>query len=401
MAEPGPANPTSPRPQQVTYAGWGVVLGSVALVISAFQQISTLHSLDTRTTVERLVADQPSGLTITVDTWLEVLKVLGMVSGACAAAAAILGWQALQRSRSARIALLVIGVPLVLAGLASGPIFALLVGFGVVVLWLPSANAWFDPAAPGKMQAMSDAPRPPASPTPSGSAGPVQPAAPVPPPIPAPPAGPYGQQPPPPFGQPPYGAAPAPPPQPGTWPPNPHAQQPQQPYPPYAPQGGRPGEVGPRPGPVTAAVIITIVLSGVTAILGVILAVVGAAVSDDLLSDLADRGYDITNVTSHELAVGLAVIGGFVVVVALAAIVVAIFVLRRSRGARVVLTVFSALTILTSLITITSVVAVLPLAGAIATIVLLYQRSSSDWFAGGGARPPAPPVYPGGSWPGA
>lgn len=396
MAEPGPANPTS-RPQQVTYAGWGVVLGSVALVITAFQQIATLHSLDTRTTVERLVADQPSGLSITVDTWLEVLKVLGMVSGACAAAAAILGWQALQRSRSARIALLVIGVPLVLAGLASGPIFALLVGFGVVVLWLPSANAWFDPTGAGTMPAMSDAPRPPASPTPPGSAGPGQPASPVPPPVPAPPAGPYGRQPPPPYGQPPYGAAPAPPPQPGTWPPNPYAQQPhpyvqpQQPYPPYAPQGGRPDEAGARPGPVTAAVIITIVLSGITAILGVILAVVGAAVSDDLLSDLADRGYDITDVTSHELAVGLAMIGGFVVVIALAAIVVAIFVLRRSRGARVVLTVFSALTILTSLITITSIVAVLPLAGAIATIVLLYRRSSSDWFAGRGAQPPSYP----------
>lgn len=393
MAEPGPANPTS-RPQQVTYAGWGVVLGSVALVISAFQQIATLHSLDTRTTVERLVADQPSSLSITVDTWLEVLKVLGMVSGACAAAAAILGWQVLQRSRPARIALLVIGVPLVLAGLASGPIFALLVGFGVVVLWLPSASAWFDPAGPGKVPATSDAPRPPASPTPAGSAGPVQPAAPVPPPVPAPPAGPYGQQPPQPYGQPPYGAAPAPPPQPGTWPPNPYAQQPQQPYPsyaPYAPQGGRPDEMGARPRPVTAASIITIVLSGITAILGVILAVVGAAVSDDLLSDLADRGYDITNVTSHELAVGLAVIGGFVVVAALAAIVAAIFVLRRSRGARVVLTVFSALTILTSLVTITSIVAVLPLAGAIATIVLLHQRSSSEWFAGRGAQPPTYP----------
>ena len=91
------------RPPQVTVAGLAIVAGSLVLLLGAFEQISSLHTLDTRQAVEQLISDQPNGLGLTVTDWLQALKIIGMVTGACAAAAAILGWQALQRSRTARL----------------------------------------------------------------------------------------------------------------------------------------------------------------------------------------------------------------------------------------------------------------------------------------------------------
>ena len=141
------------RPQQVTFAGLAVIGGSLVLLVAAFDQISTLHSLDTRNAVEQLISGEPSGLGITVEGWLRILKIVGMITGACAAAAAILGWQTLQRSRPARVVLSVVAAPMVIAGLAIEPLFAVVVAVAVVFLWLPAANAWFDPEQRAKRPA--------------------------------------------------------------------------------------------------------------------------------------------------------------------------------------------------------------------------------------------------------
>ena len=353
MAQPGPTNKAQPRPPQVTYACWAVILASVALVISAFQQISTLHTLDTRTSVARLLANEPSGLGFTVDGWLTALKVLSMICGACAAAGTILGWQTLQRSRPARLVLLVLAVPMVISGLAIGPFFAALVVVAVVSLWLPVANAWFGRPVGEKIQVMSEAP-PPSEP--QREDRPDQP--------PAPYGQPYGQ---PPYGQPPqYGAPQAPysPPTPG-------------PYPPYS---GLPTDPDARPGGITAAGVITFILAGLSTLFGVLLMAASAA-TDDFYRTLTDQGYDMHGVTKGELQAGLLAAGAVCAVLGVAAIVAAIFVMRRSRAARVVLTVLAGVTILLSLVGITGVLPITTLAGAIATIVLLYQRRSNEWFA--------------------
>lgn len=380
MAQAPGAPSSQDRPPQVTYAGWAVVVGSIALIVSAFQQISALHTLDTRATVEHLIRDQPSGFGFTVEGWLTALKVLGMISGACSAAGAILGWQALQRSRSARVVLLVLAVPLVVAGLATGPLFALLVLVGVVVLWLPVANAWFDPRPRGRMQAMSDVP--PAGPhDPDGHAQPDRQQD-------WPqgqqgwPQGQQGQQPPP-YGQP-YGQAP------GYGPPvpsNPYATQP--PGSSYPPYGGLPLDPDARPGSVTAAAIITFVLAGLS-VLGGLLMLAASAATDDFYRTLTDDGYDLHGVTADELRTGLVAVGVVVTVLSLVAILAAVLVLRRSRGARVTLTVLAGLTIAFSLVGITAVLPITTLAGAIATIVLLFGRRSNDWFARRGTHPPYP-----------
>lgn len=373
-----PQNDKAPeRPQQVTYAAWAVIAGSLVLLISAYQQISTLHTLDTRTMVERLINDAPSSLGITVQGWLSALKVIGMISGASAVAAAILGWQTLQRSRPARTVLLVVAVPLVLTGLATGPFFAIAVAVAVVVLWLPVANAWFDPRPQGRMQAMSEVP---------------------------PPTGPYGQQP----GQPGPAVPPTPPPY---SPPYgqgdgqaPQYQPPAAPYgSPYAPPAGYPYGVVPagpdrRPSAVTAAAVITLSLSGLSGVLGVILAVVGANKAQKMMEELSKRGYDTSSFTTHDLAVGFVVTGSVIAAASVIAIIAAVFVLRRSSAARIVLTVMAGLSIAISLLGITSGASAVTLVGAIVVIVLLYRRASSAWFAGRNGQPRA---QLGGPWPGA
>lgn len=363
--EDKPGRAAEPPPRQVTYAALAVMLGSIALVVSAFAEVATLHTLATRTAVERLIARHPNALGVTVDGWLTALKAAAMVCAACATAAVILGWQTLQRSHAARVVLLVLVGPLVVTGFATGPIFALVVGFAVVVLWLPSANSWFQGRPAVRMLPMSDAPPPP-----PGSSGPQDSPYGSPPPV-------HGQQPPPPYAQQPYASPYAPP--------QPH------PFPPYA---GLPGDPDARPGVVTAAAIVTFVLAGITALLGLLLAVLGASTADDLLRRLSDHGYDTRGVTAHDLAVGLGVVGALFAVAAVAAIVTAALVLRRSGPARVVLTVLSGLTIALSLVGIGSVVSVVTLAGAIAVIVLLYQRRANDWFARRGPQQGFPP-YPG------
>lgn len=367
MSDPSPTKQAQPRPQQVTYAGWAVILGSIALVVSAFHQVSTLHTLDTRNSVAQLLRDEPSGLGFTVDGWLTALKVLSMICGACAAAATILGWQTLQRSQPARVVLLVVAVPLVLSGLATGPFFAAIIVVAVVLLWLPVANAWFGRPEGGNMQGMSEPPPPSGPPT-----GPSEP---------------YGQAPQ-------YGAPPAP--QYGA-PQAPYA--PPQPTSPYAPYSGMPvPDV--RPGSVTAAAVITFILAGLATVFGLLL-MIGAAAADDFYRELSDQGYDLHGITQNELRAGLLAGGAIVAVLGAAAVIAAIFVMRRSRPARVILTVLAAVTILGSLASITGVVTVVPLAGAIATIVLLFQRRSNDWFAGrADLRPPPYPGAPGSPWQG-
>lgn len=286
----------SHRPAQVSVAGVAVVVASAAMVLTVFATSARLGG---------------------------AIRVLAMVEAAGAVAAAILGWHVLRRSASARIGLTVVAGPLLLAGLVTTPLFAVVVEAGVIALWLPAANSWFAPPEPGRMKVMSD----------------------VPPPSPYP----YGAPPPPPY--------------------------------PYVPIGGAPHEPDDRPGAVLTAAIITFVLAGLTALLGLLCLVVAVTVADDLLQAVHDQGYDTSNFTSHDLAVGFAAVGIIVTTLSAGALVAAVFVLRRSPVARVVLTVLSGITIALSLVTITSVVSAATLGGAVAVIVLLFVQRSSRWFA--------------------
>lgn len=149
------------RPRQVTVAGWVIVLGSLAAVVTAYDQITRLNSVDMRESVRKMLDDPPfDGLGLGVHTVLDVMHVLALVTAACATAAVVLGWHVLRRHRHSRIALTVVAVPLLVAGVGSGGLFSTLVAVAVLLLWLPPAGEWFQADTVAEAPARPHPPRP-------------------------------------------------------------------------------------------------------------------------------------------------------------------------------------------------------------------------------------------------
>jgi hypothetical protein len=159
---------SAPRPAQVTIAAGLVMLGSVFMVLTAFDQIAGLRSLETREAVQDFLGKPPgSDLGLDVQQTLGLLRVVTMVAAACATATAILGFHVLRRSRSARLVLTLLALPLFLAGMAvSGFLPALVVG-SIVMLWFQPARDWVDGKAP---RPVPDRPEPAPDPTPDPTA---------------------------------------------------------------------------------------------------------------------------------------------------------------------------------------------------------------------------------------
>ena len=146
----------APRPAQVTIAASLVMGGSVFLVLAAFEQIAGLRSMETREAVEEFVSDG-FGQTLGLDVQgaLSLIRVLTMITAGCATAAAILGYQVLRRSRSARLALSILAVPILVAGFgfSEGVYFAPVIVSAIAMMWVQPAKDWIDgktpkPAAP-------------------------------------------------------------------------------------------------------------------------------------------------------------------------------------------------------------------------------------------------------------
>ncbi len=122
-----------------------IIIGSVFVVITVFETVSSLHTVEVRESVERALSEPPAdGLGIGTEAGLTIMRVLAMIAGACAAAAAILGWHVLQRHRGARLALTVLAVPLLLSGFVVGGFMSTIVAVAALMLWTPPARDWFD-----------------------------------------------------------------------------------------------------------------------------------------------------------------------------------------------------------------------------------------------------------------
>jgi hypothetical protein len=156
-----------PRPPQVTVACVVVLLGSVFAVLLMWDRIAGLHAMATRQALQSFLSRSKlhddgvgvAGLTTTV-------KVLSMVCAACAVATGVQAWHASRRSRSARVALSILAVPLFVTGLVSDGIvgsaaatfWCTAVAAAVMTMWLGPNRIWFGDAPP--------APRPAGPPPP-------------------------------------------------------------------------------------------------------------------------------------------------------------------------------------------------------------------------------------------
>ena len=338
--------PTPERPRQVTLAGWLIMVGSAIVVALVYQCVSGLHTVETRETVEAFIAKPPiSELDIGVDAVITAIRMMAMVTAGCATAAAILGYQVLRRSRSARLALTVLAVPLFLAGLVTGGFLTSVVAAAAVILWLQPARSWFDGTAPPPSRTT-----PPAARAPHAAALPERrPAAPVHQPV---------QQP---------------------------VQQPTQQ--PIRPPVQRPEGSGfaRRPAVVTWACMLTWIGTGVT-----VLAMIGSAVllaiePDRMLDevhrenpDLAGQGIsdDLLLTVTYLMIVGI-------IVWCVAAAVLAVLVFRGLEWARIVLIVSACVAGAICLlgVVVGAVVLAAPLIVSVLSVALLLRAEARPWFA--------------------
>jgi hypothetical protein len=204
------------------------------------------------------------------------------------------------------------------------------------------------------------------------------------------------EQPPNPYGQPPS------PPQYGAQPTQPYGQ-PYQPYQPAYPQRAYPqpgypqpgfpqpahpahpayqGDPDRRPGTVTAAGIVTIILAGLTLLFGLLLLSVGASGSEsfaDSFREGAGGSYD--DVSEDGINNLMIVVGAGLAVRCVAAIVLAIFTMRRSNAARVLMVISASACGVVSLIAILSEISIVTLIGAIAVVVLVFVGGAKAWYA--------------------
>jgi hypothetical protein len=343
------SDPKSMRPPQATVAGWLVVAGSVVIVLMALGQGAVLRSLDTQEAVEEYLSRPPGDqLGIGVQGMLTLLRVVWTVTAVSAAAAAILGWYALHRSKGARLALSVLAVPLFVTSfffveLPGASAFPAIVTAAIVMLWFQPSRDWYDGIT-------RVAPAPP-------------------PPLPAPPTEPTGRDPL--LDLPPPNAPPL------------HPT-------PYAAHASGSVPLAQRPASVTwACVLAWLSTAAVFGLLGLVLVVMLA--SPDALLDAAHReNPDLANqgMTDAELKTSTYVACAVVMAWSAAAAALALLTWRRVRWAATGLAVSAGLASLLCLLSVVGslVVMLVPLAVCAATVALLLRPESLAWL-----RPAARP----------
>jgi hypothetical protein len=147
---------------------------------------------------------------------------------------------------------------------------------------------------------------------------------------------------------------------------------------------GRPLGTDERPGTVTAAGWITLILSGLTALFYAFLTLAIVVAKDEVLREinraLAEQG--ATGDFDAEDAYGI------VVVVLLAftawcviACVLAVFAMRRSTAARILLVISACVAGLISLVLIGSVISGVWLVACVLVVILLFTGGAGDWYA--------------------
>lgn len=157
---------TPARPPQVTIAGWVAVLGSVFVVVTVFDFLTGLRTLEQRERVRGMLDDPPlKGTGIDLQQALSVMHTSGLVAAGCATATAILGFYCLRRNRQARLALSILVVPLFLTGMVAGGFLSSMVAVSAVMLWTRPARDWFEGRTPPPRTPEETEPSQPAAPS--------------------------------------------------------------------------------------------------------------------------------------------------------------------------------------------------------------------------------------------
>ena len=369
-------NSAPARPRQVTVAGLMAAGGCLLLVVTLFDSMATVRSTEMRDRIEEFLRTPPgNGLGLDVAGTVELLRGVVLVSGALAAAGAVLAVYTLQRHRGARVGLSIAAALMLFSATFVSGILPLFVAVAAAMLWGRDARDWFDGRAPRPGPAPHESPplsrsgSPPASQ--SGPAGESIP----------PEWGAGGREERPPPTSYPYGTRPAPP----------YATGPAWPSEPYAPVAQR----SRRPGAVLAAGWLTWVFSGLTVVFFLLVMVAMLTQRDVLLADLQkNAAFADLGLSTRQILGTMWVLSAVSVFWALSAMVLAGLAIRRVALGRIALLVSAAVAGLVCLVAVP--VGWLNAAACFACVVLLSRRDVRGWYAEG--RPPGgppPPPVPG------
>jgi len=375
----------SARPSQVTVAGWGIAIAALMLVVSVYDSMANLYSVDMREEITRAVTTgSAKELGLSVADATEIMRWCLFVAGFAGVAAGILGVFVLQRNKAARIGLTVAAVPIVLTAPIAGSFLGMFIAAGTTILWTRPARDWFagrQPSAPSRPESSSvpaqEFPRFPQTGHP-GDGG-LPPAAPWVPPT--TPEAPSADAPPPTIGWgqvPPAGPPVAPPPgMPVGAPVGPPVPNPYGYYPP-APRQTGPRLPSVRPLEVRIACIVTWVFTAITGLAYVAVLAALAIDSQGLVDLLQDSpGWDDS--FDEDVVVTAATAGSVVFLLwCVAAATLAFFAWRRMRWAWVLLLISTGVAALVSILAFPFS---LPHMSAMAvTLGTLLNRRSRDWF---------------------
>lgn len=341
------------RPRQVTLAAALIMGGSAMIVGLVFERVAGLGSLETQKSIEQFLSEPPGdGLGLGAADVVTALRALAMVAGACATAAGILGFYVLRRSRSARVGLAVLALPLFVSGMAAGGFLPAVVVAATAMLWFQPSRDWFDGVV--RRQAV-EAARSMAESTPAADPPPESPAGPpVPPPStePRPVAG---------FGTAPVAYAPA-------------ATSPA-PRPTGRPEG--------RPARLLWACILTWTVCGLAIVVMALSVLVLLAAPDAVFDEMHRQNPDLASegLTDSEIRSATFVLAAFVLVWGGAAVVFAVQAFRRVSWARLALLVSAAVAgVLCLLASVFNLLLALPLVACLVTVALLLQPDVRAWF---------------------
>lgn len=358
MSSSGP----SARPTQVTVAGWTVAIASAFLLLSAFDALGSLHTVEVREQLTKAIDDgNLQGLGISVSEALTAKRWALYVSAVAAVLTGVLGVFVLQRDKAARIGLTIGAVPIVLTVPLTGSFLAMLVGAGAVVLWSRPARDWFagrpiTRPEPRPAARREDVP-PPSAPPPAPWVPPVADPQQQPDAQPAPTPG--------------WGAAP------GTWdaPPPPYTAPPTyQNYPAYPPQQPLP----PRPRQVRNACLVTWIFSGLTGLAYVVI-LAAIVIDQQALVDVIKDSPSWDESIDDDLIVAAAVAGSIIFLLwCVAASVIAVFTWRGAQWAWIVQLISTGLAALVTLLALPW--GLIHLAAIGSAFGMLMSRPARDWF---------------------
>jgi hypothetical protein len=364
----GPVSkPTEQRPPQVTLASGIVMFASIVVLLTAWERVSTLGSLETQQAIRDFLGEAPfSSLGLDVNSTTRILRISCLVAAAGACATAILGWYVRKPDRAARLGLTLFAIPVFVSGLPAGGLAGSFVAAGAAMMWLMPAREWFatgrwtPPAAPSgttgrSERATSSSPNLPATP-------PTQP-----------PSQPYAQPP----SQPglPPGLPPAPPPRTTAW------QQ---------------AQLHTRPAAMVAAFVITVVMAGGLLAMSLLWVAIAGLSPEFLRSVLEQQQPDMFDdgLTFDQLRQTLLAWAGGSIVWCVVALALAGFAMARRDWARRGLMAIAAFSAVGCLVFVTDTPLVLiPAAAAVATVVCLRRVEVRRWFSPEPHRPAQPPTW--------